>query len=762
MEVQSGLQNNSNSVDQDWRRLDDMNGSRFLVRHQSEQQPTSRNASDRVLVIVREFTEGGAAFLALRHMRRLADARQVDLLVCGAYSTSMLSRLPGGIGVERIAGRISADGQDLLAMRLALADLNLCCLSNHYDTVLGCSLFPDMAACAAFSLSWGRQKIVMLVDEGLLEPRLSRHTGAAMQGALLAADHLLPVSQALLSKLARVHPLMLRIPATVLHPPIEPKQALNQPSPFTPGPQGNAVRVVTVARLSAEKQLETCLKIHRRLRHKGIDFHWHILGEGQQHRRLNAMAALLGMSDRFHLEGFQEDPRLWMRHADLFVLCSRSEGCPTVIREALAEGTPVLSTDVNGARELIEHNVTGIVVANSADQIEKSLGRLVKDQAMREQLRQGIAARQAIAAPESERDQLLTVLAKGARSRCEPSVSILIPTYNQEAWIGTAIHSALMQDYADLEVIVCDDASTDATLRAAQTLSHDRRLNIHSNALNRGRVANYRRLLLKEARGRWVLMLDGDDYLCNPSFISEALQDLALNESEQPVFVQAGHRVVWRSGAGTSDRRCKSVDVLPAIQGRAKRIPGASYLLFVFQTGFFTHLGTLYQREAAIRHQFYSQDISSSDMESLLRLALTGDVVLRRSIAGCWVQHERNASSNLPLERIEENVKIFRKIAKTAASAGLLGTRSIEPSLTRYEARLMATMFTATVGRSATRMADAFAMLTIISSVNDRAFWEPGLMIAWCLCLLRLSLRSLQRLLADRIHGRWPQGGSRQ
>lgn len=49
-----------------------------------------------------------------------------------------------------------------------------------------------------------------------------------------------------------------------------------------------------------------------------------------------------------------------MRHADLFVLFSKAKGCPTVIREALAEGTPVLSTDVSGARELIEQDVTGL------------------------------------------------------------------------------------------------------------------------------------------------------------------------------------------------------------------------------------------------------------------------------------------------------------------------------------------------------------------------------------------------------------------
>ena len=45
----------------------------------------------------------------------------------------------------------------------------------------------------------------------------------------------------------------------------------------------------------------------------------------------------------------------------------------------------------------------------------------------------------------------------------KPKVTIMIPTFNQAAFIGEAIDSALAQTYSNLEIIVGDDASTDAT-----------------------------------------------------------------------------------------------------------------------------------------------------------------------------------------------------------------------------------------------------------------------------------------------------------
>jgi len=79
-------------------------------------------------------------------------------------------------------------------------------------------------------------------------------------------------------------------------------------------------------------------------------------------------------------------------------------------------------------------------------------------------------------------------------------VTIMIPTYNQSAFILNAINSALDQNYPNLEVIVGDDASTDTTSEILKTID-DSRLKIVRNTFNLGRVGNYRNLLYNHASG---------------------------------------------------------------------------------------------------------------------------------------------------------------------------------------------------------------------------------------------------------------------
>lgn len=88
-------------------------------------------------------------------------------------------------------------------------------------------------------------------------------------------------------------------------------------------------------------------------------------------------------------------------------------------------------------------------------------------------------------------------------------VSILIPCYNAERWIGQAIQSALAQTWAEKEVIVVDDGSTDGSLSVVKQFGDHIRW---ETGPNRGGNATRNRLL-ELARGDWLQYLDADDYL---------------------------------------------------------------------------------------------------------------------------------------------------------------------------------------------------------------------------------------------------------
>ena len=79
-----------------------------------------------------------------------------------------------------------------------------------------------------------------------------------------------------------------------------------------------------------------------------------ILGEGPERGLLEQQIRDLGMELRIRLPGFSADVRGQLAECDLFVLPSQLEACPTVALEALATGTPVVSTDNPGGKELGE------------------------------------------------------------------------------------------------------------------------------------------------------------------------------------------------------------------------------------------------------------------------------------------------------------------------------------------------------------------------------------------------------------------------
>jgi len=107
----------------------------------------------------------------------------------------------------------------------------------------------------------------------------------------------------------------------------------------------------------------------------------------------------------------------------------------------------------------------------------------------------------------------------------EPKVSILIPVYNREAYIGDCIRSALDQSCREIEVVVVDNASTDRTWDICRELAAgDERLRIFRNERNLGPVGNWQRCVA-EARGRFCKILFSDDLLM-PECVEQLLETM--------------------------------------------------------------------------------------------------------------------------------------------------------------------------------------------------------------------------------------------
>lgn len=110
-----------------------------------------------------------------------------------------------------------------------------------------------------------------------------------------------------------------------------------------------------------------------------------------------------------------------------------------------------------------------------------------------------------------------------------PTVSILIPVFNRKIYVAECIQSALNQTFADFEIVVVDNASTDGTWEVCrQFASKDRRVRVFQNGTNIGPVLNWKRCI-EEAKGVYGKLLFSDDTMA-PAFLERAIPLLARRE----------------------------------------------------------------------------------------------------------------------------------------------------------------------------------------------------------------------------------------
>jgi glycosyltransferase involved in cell wall biosynthesis len=92
-----------------------------------------------------------------------------------------------------------------------------------------------------------------------------------------------------------------------------------------------------------------------------------------------------------------------------------------------------------------------------------------------------------------------------------PAASVIIPAYQAEAFVATAIQSALEQTLTDIEVIIVDDGSTDSTWEILLGWARRDARVVPLRQPCRGGPAAARNIGIAQARGRWLALLDADD-----------------------------------------------------------------------------------------------------------------------------------------------------------------------------------------------------------------------------------------------------------
>ncbi len=154
---------------------------------------------------------------------------------------------------------------------------------------------------------------------------------------------------------------------------------------------GDELIVITIGRMSLEKGHTNLLNAIALLkdtpefpRHRFV-----LVGDGPEEANLRRLAAHLGIEDRLVWAGFQKDVAPYYAMATMYALPSRSEGSPNVILEAMAAGLPIASTRAGGVPEILEDDVTGLLVPTEEP---RALANAIQELLLSEELRARLAA----------------------------------------------------------------------------------------------------------------------------------------------------------------------------------------------------------------------------------------------------------------------------------------------------------------------------------------------------------------------------------
>lgn len=114
-------------------------------------------------------------------------------------------------------------------------------------------------------------------------------------------------------------------------------------------------------------------------------------------------------------------------------------------------------------------------------------------------------------------------------SALKPMVSVVVPAYNMEQYIAETLDSILGSTYSNIEVIVVDDGSKDATISIVESyIKRDNRVSLLTQA-NAG-PSRARNNAIEHSRGEYILPVDADDII-SPTFIASAVDAIEKDDS---------------------------------------------------------------------------------------------------------------------------------------------------------------------------------------------------------------------------------------
>lgn len=338
----------------------------------------------RVLHLTGTFARGGIATSLWHIIPFLQQSPGIENEIAGLYEIGLFGDRLAEFGVQShnlgLAGKYDPRGVPRLSALLR---------SGRFD-IVHVQGWPSILYVALASLL--NPQVRYIVTEPNITNRRRRWHLKPLERFLYSRfEHIVAVSQAaknaLVTYLPETEPKITVIYNTLDRPTLDAEKRERATARKLLGLDENVPLILSAGGLSYKKGIDVLLHAlaHLQQLHPTLNPLTMIAKEGAERPSLEQLAAQLGLQTRVQFIGFRSDLAVYMSAADVLVLSSRWEGCPMVILEAMALGLPIVATDVGGVPELIQDEVSGLLVpSENPKALGEALGRMLinRDRAM--------------------------------------------------------------------------------------------------------------------------------------------------------------------------------------------------------------------------------------------------------------------------------------------------------------------------------------------------------------------------------------------
>ena len=149
--------------------------------------------------------------------------------------------------------------------------------------------------------------------------------------------------------------------------------------------RAGSVNVLSVGRFTDAKNYDNVPDICRRIREKGIDLHWYIIGFGND-AMIRQRIHEAGMENYVIILGKRTNPYPYMKACDIYAQPSRYEGKSVTVREAQMLCKPVVVTEYPTAESQIKNGIDGIIVPMANEGCAQGMANYIKDVKLQQQI----------------------------------------------------------------------------------------------------------------------------------------------------------------------------------------------------------------------------------------------------------------------------------------------------------------------------------------------------------------------------------------